>query len=132
MIQHEKIEAWQLAHRLAMEVYTATERWPKAERYELTSQVRRAALSVPANIAEGSGRYGPQELRRFLNIALGSSAELSYLLYFSRDRGLLTDAEWEPIEELRSRASKATWGLLRSIVEGRSRNQRGANAKPSG
>jgi four helix bundle protein len=113
-------------------VYTATERWSKAERYELTSQVRRRALSVPANIAEGSGRDGAQELRRFLTIALGSLAELSYLLYFSRHRGLLADAEWKPIEELRSRASKATWGLLRSIVEGRSRNQRGANTKPSG
>jgi four helix bundle protein len=86
MIQHEKIETWQLAHRLALEVYTATERWSQAERYELTSQVRRPALSVPANIAEGSGRCGAQELRRFLNIALGSLAELSYLLYFSRYR----------------------------------------------
>jgi four helix bundle protein len=129
MIQHEKIEAWQLGHRLALDVYTATDAWPKTERYELTSQVRRAALSVPANIAEGSGRYGAQELRRFLNIALGSLAELSYLLYFAHDRGLLTDVEWEPLEELRSRASKATWGLLRSIVEGRSRTQRAASTR---
>ena len=124
MIQNEKIEAWQLGHRLALEVYTATERWPKSERYELTSQVRRAAVSVPTNIAEGSGRYGAQELRRFLNIALGSLAELSYLLYLSRDLGLLTPAEWKTIEELRGRVGKTTWGLLRSIAEGRSRSQR--------
>jgi four helix bundle protein len=124
MIQHEKIEAWRLAHRLALDVYSATERWPKAERYELTSQVRRAALSIPTNIAEGSARYGPQELRRFLNIALGSLAELAYLLCFARDRGVLARTEWHSIENLRDRAGKATWGLLRSIAEGRSRTRR--------
>jgi len=124
MIQHEKIEAWQLAHRLALEVYSATEAWPKAERYELTSQVRRAAVSIPTNIAEGSGRYGAQELRRFLNIALGSLAELSYLMHFARDRGLVTRAEWEALEELRSRSSKATWGLLKALTGGRARSRR--------
>jgi len=124
MLQHEKIEAWRLAHRLALDVYAATDHWPKAERYELTGQVRRAALSIPTNIAEGSGRYGAQELRRFLNIALGSLAELAYLLCFARDRGLLTTGEWESIEGQRNRVGKATWGLLKSIAEGRSRNRR--------
>jgi four helix bundle protein len=125
MNQYEKIEAWQLGHRLVLELYSATDAWPKSERFELTSQVRRAAVSVPANIAEGSGRYGAQELRRFLNIALGSLGELSYLLYFARDRGLLTPAQWESLNEMRTRTSKATWGLLKSVMEGRSRNRRG-------
>ena len=82
MIQHEKLDAWRLSHRLALDVYSATEHWPKGERYELTSQVRRAALSIPTNIAEGSGRYGAQELRRYLNIALGSLAELALSTLF--------------------------------------------------
>jgi len=130
MNQYEKIEAWQLGHRLVLELYAATDAWPKAERFELTSQVRRAAVSVPANIAEGSGRYGAQELRRFLNIALGSLAELSYLLHFARDRGLLTPAQWESLNEIRARTSKATWGLLKSITDGRSRHRRG-NGPPA-
>ena len=68
---HEKPDAWQAAHQLALEVYAATERWPRAERFELTTQVRRAALSVPTNIAEGVARLRPRELRRFLNVARG-------------------------------------------------------------
>jgi four helix bundle protein len=113
---HEKIEAWRLAHRLALELYDASDRWPKSDRYELTSQLRRAAVSAPANIAEGFGRYGPRELRRHLNIALGSLAELSYLLRFARERELLSQTEWESLDEQRDRAGKATWGLLRSII----------------
>lgn len=120
-MQYEKLEAWRLSHQLALDVYTATEHWARSERYELTSQVRRAALSAPTNIAEGSGRYGPRELRRFLNIAFGSLVELSYLLCFARDRGHLTVKEWEALDSLRVRAGKATWGLLRSAADGRSR-----------
>jgi four helix bundle protein len=130
MMQYEKLEAWQLSHKLALDIYAATERWAKSERYEMTSQVRRAALSVPANIAEGSGRYGPRELRKFPNIALGSLAELSYLLCFARDRGHLPSTEWEALESLRARAGKATWGLLRSVAEGRSRTRRAASPVP--
>src|SRR6478735_3851192 len=53
MESHEQLEAWRMAHRLTLEVYQATDRWPRSERYELTTQARRAAISVPANIAEG-------------------------------------------------------------------------------
>jgi four helix bundle protein len=86
MIAHERLEAWRWAHRLALEVYNATDRWPRSEMYGLTSQARRAAISIPANIAEGAARRGPREFARYLNISLGSLAELSYLLLFSRDR----------------------------------------------
>jgi four helix bundle protein len=85
------------------------------------AQVRRAALSIPANIAEGSTRYGPRELRRFLDIALGSLAELSYLMLFTRDRGLLQHDQWKVLDAARDRVGKAAWGLLRSIREGRCR-----------
>ena len=98
---HEKITAWRLAHRLAVELYETTDRWPRSERYELTSQLRRAAIAAPANIAEGFGRYGPRELRRHLNIAMGSLAELSYLLLLARDRGLLSEADWKSLTTLR-------------------------------
>jgi four helix bundle protein len=88
---YEKFEAWKVAHQLALEVYKVTERWPKSERYQLTAQMRRAGLSVPTNIAEGAAKRGVREFRRYLDISLGSLSELSYLLRFSKDLGILDD-----------------------------------------
>jgi four helix bundle protein len=115
MIAHERLEAWRWAHRLALEVYNATDRWPRSEMYGLTSQARRAAISVPANIAEGAAKHGPREFARFLNISLGSLAELSYLLVFSRDRGLCDEAEWRVLESLRDQTGKLVYGLYRRV-----------------
>jgi four helix bundle protein len=112
---HEKSKAWQRAHRLALEVYRVTESWPRSERYELTSQARRAALSIPANIAEGAGTHGPRELRRYLNVARASLAELAYLLRFARDRGLLAEEEWTALHALKHQVGRLTWGLVRSM-----------------
>jgi four helix bundle protein len=117
MDPHENLEAWQAAHRLALQVYETTDRWPKTERFELTTQLRRAALSVPANIAEGVARLGPRELRRFLNVARGSLAEVSYLLRFARDRGLLDEPEWAKLHGLRTQVGRLTWGLLRGMSD---------------
>lgn len=80
MVPYERFDAWKISHQLALEVYEITERWPANERYGLTSQIRRAAISAPTNIAEGSAKRGPRELRRYLDIALGSLSEVSYLL----------------------------------------------------
>jgi four helix bundle protein len=88
MMPYERFEAWKITHQLALQVYSVTERWPKSERYELTSQIRRASLSAPTNIAEGAAKRGRQEFRRFLDIARGSLSEVSYLLRFSKDRGI--------------------------------------------
>jgi four helix bundle protein len=74
---------WKLADELAFKVYKATLKFPREELYGLTSQVRRAALSVPTNIVEGYSRKGDKELARFINISLGSLAETKYLMYFS-------------------------------------------------
>lgn len=112
---YERFEAWKLAHLLALELYRTTDGWPRAERYELTSQLRRAALSVPTNIAEGVAKQGVRELSRFLGIALGSLSEVSYLLMFARDRNLLADDEWERLDKLRNRVGKLTWGLLQAV-----------------
>ena len=115
MEPYEKLEAWQLAHQLALQVYEATERWPRSERYELTSQARRAALSVPANIAEGVARHGARELRRYINVARASLTELSYLLRFARDRGLLLQQDFVWLDDLRNRVGRLTWGMLRAM-----------------
>ena len=71
-VAYRRLIVWQRADELAFAVYQATRRFPTDELYGVTSQLRRAALSVPTNIVEGSGRQGPRELKRFLNIALGS------------------------------------------------------------
>ena len=115
MIPFERFDAWRRAHQLALDVYDASERWPRSERYELTAQVRRACLSVPANVAEGIAKRGPRELRRYLDIALGSLAELCYLLVFARDRGLISREDWSILDEQRNRVGQLIWGLVRPI-----------------
>jgi four helix bundle protein len=115
MIAYERFDAWRAAHHLALELYRATDTWPRAERFGLTIQVRRAALSVPANLAEGAAKRGSREFRRFLDIALGSLAELSYLLRFSRDYGLLTEDSWLTLEAHRDRTGRLTWGLYYAV-----------------
>ena len=115
MAPYERFDAWQMAHRMALLIYKATEAWPKEERFALTIQVRRAALSVPTNIAEGAAKRGYREFRRFLDIALGSLSELTYLLRFSRDLGLLTTQSWLELEAVRDEAGKLTWQLYRKL-----------------
>jgi len=112
---YEKLLAWKVAHELALDIYRVTERWPRSELYGLTSQARRAALSIPTNIAEGVAKAGPREFRRFLDMCLGSASELSYLLLFSRDCGLLSLAEWEQLDSKRNRVGQLLWRLYRSI-----------------
>jgi four helix bundle protein len=83
------LKVWQRSHQLTLEVYRLTAGFPAAERFGLVSQLRRAAASVPTNIAEGSKRQSNQEYSRFLNIAEGSLVETEYLLMLSRDLGYL-------------------------------------------
>jgi four helix bundle protein len=116
MMPYERFEAWKVAHELALEIYRITSQWPATERYQLTAQTRRAALSAPTNIAEGSAKRGSREFRRYLDIARGSLSELSYLLLFSRDIGVLDKEAFQHLDELRNRASKITWGLYASLA----------------
>lgn len=79
-VGYRKLIAWQFADKLAWEVYKLTDKFPKDELYGLTSQIRRASLSIPLNIVEGHSRNSKNEFRQFLKIALGSLAETEYLL----------------------------------------------------
>jgi four helix bundle protein len=90
--------------------------WPRSELYGLTSQVRRAALSAPTNIAEGSAKRGPAEFRRFFDYSLGSLSELAYLLRFARDNQFLTDEAWATLQHMRDKAAILTWRLSRSLA----------------
>ena len=115
MIPYERLQAWDSAHQLVLRVYRATESWPGRELYGLTSQTRRAAFSVAANIAEGSAKRGPGEFRRFLDISLGSFAELRYALRVARDLDLLSAQEWEALRPSIDVAGKLLWGLYRKM-----------------
>src|SRR5215216_2592569 len=108
---YEKFKAWNVAHQLALEVYKVSEHWPPNERYQLTAQIRRAALSAPTNIAEGAAKRGTREFRRYLDISLGSLSELSYLLRFSRDCGILDEESFHDLDTLRNEAGTLTWRL---------------------
>ena len=113
--RHERLKAWAACHELVLNLYRRSQGWPSSERYGLTSQARRAAYSAAANIAEGSAKAGNTEFRRYLNITLGSLAELSYALRLARDLDYLRPEEWGEIETLRDHAGRLTWGLYRSL-----------------
>jgi four helix bundle protein len=115
MLAHQRLKAWQSAHQLALQTFIVSQSWPKREIYGLSAQTRRAALSVPTNIAEGAARFGRREFARFLNIALGSLAELHYLLEFARDLGICETSDWERLEQLRDETGKLLWGLYRRV-----------------
>lgn len=91
--QFRQLETWQEAHKLVLEVYRITKGYPSDERYGLVSQMRRAAVSIPANIAEGFKRLGIQEKIRFYNVAEGSLEELKYFLILSQDLGYIPSAD---------------------------------------
>lgn len=89
MQDYKDLKVWQRSHRLVLDLYRATQTFPPVERYGLTSQLRRAALSVPTNIAEGSRRAASREYFHFLNVAAGSLSEAEYLVLVSRELGYM-------------------------------------------
>ena len=90
------LKVWQRSHELALAIYRMTESFPRDERFGLTSQIRRAATSVPTNIAEGSRRQRASDYARFLNIAESSLAEVEYLLMLARDLGYVGEQTVKP------------------------------------
>jgi four helix bundle protein len=89
------LQVWQKAHVLTLHVYEATQAFPDSERFGLTNQLRRAAASIPANLAEGCGRGSDADLRRFLQIAMGSASESEYHVLLAHDLGFLAKPSFE-------------------------------------
>jgi four helix bundle protein len=98
MQDFRSLQVWGKGHQLTLAVYRVTATFPKDELYGLTSQIRRASASIPANIAEGCGRSGKAELGRFLQVSMGSASELEYHLLLAHDLGYLQDADYRQIE----------------------------------
>jgi len=110
-----KLEVWQIAHKVACDVYRETVDFPKTEAYGLTSQLRRCAASIPANIAEGCGRRGDVEFGRFVRISLGSATELEYHLLLSHDVGFLPSSSFETLSAQVLRVQGMLVGLNRAL-----------------
>ena len=99
MKDFKDLKVWMKAHHLAVEVYRATRSFPREELYGLTSQLRRSATSIGANIAEGCGRRSDGEFTRFLQIARGSASELEFELLLARDLGLIAGSFYDGLEK---------------------------------
>jgi four helix bundle protein len=95
MKDFRSLKVWEKAHVLTLAIYKATEKFPKQEMYALTSQIQRAAASIPANIAEGCGKDSDSELKRYFLIAMGSASELEYLLLLAHDLGYLPNESYQ-------------------------------------
>jgi four helix bundle protein len=116
MAIYHRLKASQRSHDLCVAVFRTTRSWPREERFGLTSQARRAAHSVAANIAEGCAKKGRSEFRRYLNISLGSLSELSYTLWLAKDLEILSEEEWRNLDQLHQKAGGMTWLLYKSLL----------------
>src|SRR5436305_8488360 len=97
MRDFRKLEFWNRSHKLTLNIYKCSRSFPKEETFGIISQIRRCALSIPSNIAEGCGRNSILELKRFLAIASGSASELQYQLILSFDLGYLTEPVYKEL-----------------------------------
>jgi four helix bundle protein len=114
-VGYKKLTVWHKADELAYQVYIATKKFPKEEIYGVTSQLRRAVLSIPTNIVEGYGRQGKKELRQFVNIALGSLAETKYLLDFSSRLKYLSAEQHGGLEDLAQEVGRILWKFYKYL-----------------
>ena len=103
MQNYKELILWQEAHKLALNLYEASKSFPKEEIYGITSQLRRAAVSIPCNVAEGCGRHTQKDFANFLQIALGSINETEYLIQLAKDLEYL---QQEPYNNINERLNK--------------------------
>ena len=115
MRDHRKLRAFELADQLALAVYQQTKKFPKEEQFGLTTQVRRAAVSVASNIVEGCGRHSEADYIRFLNMAYASACELDYQLSLASPLGYLVERESDPLAQMSQETSKVLNGLIRAL-----------------
>ncbi len=123
---HKELEVWKRGIDIVDRVYDVTARFPKEQRYTLSSQLQRAALSIPSNIAEGFARQYTKEYRQFCYIALGSCAEVETQLIVARRRNYLNDQEFTELERLIDVESR----MLNRLIQALARDVRGKDSQP--
>lgn len=112
MSSFRELIVWNKSYALTLEIYGLTKKFPKDEQYNLVSQVRRLALSIPSNIAEGHARKGKKEFSQFLYIAFGSGAELETQLLLAKDLGYISESEFKKVYTLLTEVMK----MLNALV----------------
>ena len=110
------LKVWEKAHNLTLGVYRVTRNFPKEELYGITGQIRRAASSVSANIAEGCGRTKAPDFARFLHIAMGSASELEYHILLAHDLDLLAEEEYKGLAGQVTEVKQMLTSLIRKVV----------------
>jgi four helix bundle protein len=117
MRNYRDLQVWKKAHDLTLALYRISQRFPREEIYGITGQLRRAAVSIGANLAEGCGRRSSSELARFVRIAMGSASELDYHLMLSRDLGFMTSDDFATASVTLTEVRKMLTSFLQSIEE---------------
>lgn len=117
MQDYKKLTVWKEAHELTLKIYSLAAKFPPNERFGLTSQMTRAASSIPANIVEGASRNSQKELRSFLFNSFGSSNELEYFLLLARDINYLTEEEFISLSNSCNRVSRMIASLIKNVSE---------------
>ena len=115
MKDFRQLKVWEKAHQVALAIYKATKEFPKEELYGLTSQIRRASMSIPTNISEGCGRNTDAEFARFLQIAMGSASETEYQLLLSHDLGFLNKEQYDKLNIEVTEVKRMLASLLRTL-----------------
>ena len=116
---HRNLEAWKTAMSLVKEIYSVTGKFPKEERYGLVYQMRRAAVSVPSNIAEGAADRTDSQFINFLSTALGSLAELDTQIELSKSFGFIDESDFNSIYDLHNRTKALVFGLRKYLKNGK-------------
>lgn len=117
MIDYRKYLVWQKSHQLVLDMYRVTATYPKSEQFNLISQINRACLSIPTNIAEGCGRETQKELIRFLYISSGSAHELEYLLLVSKDLNFINGDTYIKLNSEVNEIKKMLASLIRKVAQ---------------
>ncbi len=115
MKDFRQLKVWEKSHLLALAIYKATKEFPKEELYGFTSQIRRASMSIPTNIAEGCGRNTDREFAQFLQIAMGSASETEYQLILARDLEFLSKDDYEMFHNNVEEVKRMLTSLLKTI-----------------
>jgi four helix bundle protein len=110
-----KLKVWEKAHTLTLDVYKASRSFPREEIYGLTSQIRRASVSIGANIAEGTCRRGDVDFARFLQMAAGSASEVEYHLLLARDLNLLEASDYQRLSEKAVEVKRMLASLMQKL-----------------
>ena len=117
MQDYRKLVVWQKSHKLVLDMYLATKSFPKEELYGITSQLRRASVSISANIVEGCGRKTKPDFARFLTMSLGSTNEVEYFLLLSKDLILLNENEYVSLNNQLVEVRKMLISLEKTITK---------------